>query len=64
MNAHERQLEEMRMIRRRWADSEFRINFLRAFTGQPLNEPTDDQLRQWDQAIRQQCSIWQIPPIS
>lgn len=59
---NETQLDEMRAIHRRWAESEWRLNFLRSYTAQPLTTPTNEQLRAWEQQTRQSCSPWQIPP--
>lgn len=62
MDQFERQMEELREIRKRWTESEWRLNFLRSFNSQPLPHPTDDELRAWDQTTRSLCSVWQIPP--
>ena len=39
MNQIERQLDELRAIRSRWAESEWRLQYLRSFTGQPSPRP-------------------------
>ena len=62
MNSYERQMNEMQQIRKRWSESEWRLGFLRSFTSQPQPQPTDDQLRQWDQQSKQICSPWQTAP--
>jgi len=62
MNQHERNLEQLQQIKRRWQESEWRLNFLRSFTGQPMTAPTDDELLTWDSTTRQTCLVWQIPP--
>jgi hypothetical protein len=62
MSPHERQMDELRVIHTRWAESEWRLQFLRSFTGISRTAPTDDQLRRWDQTARQTCSLWQTAP--
>ncbi len=62
MYQSERQLDELRAIRKRWAESEWRLQFLRSFTDASKTTPTDDQLRSWDQTTKSSCSPWQIPP--
>ena len=64
MNQIDRQMDELRAIRTRWAESEWRLQFLRSFTGTGRTVPTDDQLRQWDQTATQTCSPWQTAPIT
>lgn len=61
MNAHERQQELMDMLRKRWDESEFRLNFLRSFNGTELKEPTDDQLREWAAKTGELCCDWPTP---
>ena len=62
-NPHLRKLDELAYARKQWAESEWRLNFLRSFTAQPLTTPANEQLLAWDQQTRQSCSPWQIPPI-
>lgn len=61
MNDRERQIEMMQYLHERWDESEFRLNFLRSFTGAALNEPTDEQLREWAAKTGGLCCAWQIP---
>ena len=62
MNQIERRLDELCAIKTRWAESEWRLQFLRSFTGTSNTKPTDDQLWQWDQTSRRTCSPWQTAP--
>jgi hypothetical protein len=62
MSPQERQQDELRELKKRWQESEWRIQFLRSFSGQQQTRPSDEQLRQWEQRNRTLCSIWQIPP--
>lgn len=43
------QLDLLAKVRKRWQESEWRLNFLRTQTGQPRPEPTDEELLQWHQ---------------
>ena len=62
MSPQERKLEQARSSRQLWSESEWRLNFLRSFSGQPLTHPTDEELRLWDQHCKTSCSVWQAPP--
>jgi hypothetical protein len=64
MNQFERKEEEARRLRLMWDESEWRLNFLRSFSPQPLTQPTSEQLLQWTQYTKQLCSVWQTPPKS
>jgi hypothetical protein len=63
MDQIERNQEEQRKLRLMWEESEWRLQFLRTFSGQQHTRPTHEQLRMWDQRNRSSCSPWQIPPI-
>lgn len=63
MNSHERHNQMIELLRERWEESEFRLNFLRSFTGTELEEPTDDELQQWARTTGELCSAWPIPTL-
>jgi len=63
MSPQERQQDELRELRKRWQESEWRLQFLRSFSGQQLTKPLDDHLREWDRRNQSSCSTWQIPPV-
>jgi len=44
-----KRLDTLNAARKLWAESEWRLHFLRTETGQEYEEPSDEELLQWHQ---------------
>lgn len=47
-NPHLKRLDELEKTRKLWQESERILKILRAETGKPLKDPTDEEILQWD----------------
>ncbi len=48
------EIEQLQKAKKRWQESEWRLNFLRTQTGTPTPEPKDEEILLWNQQPKNQ----------
>jgi hypothetical protein len=58
MNPHLKRLDDLEEARKLWAESEWRLDFLRSIPAAPNPDPDNEEILQWFYQLKRPTPIW------